>query len=276
MGYHLLHIGGAAGPDSAPVGRQEHFQHDSSGFAYLSTGVCAIFRGHPIQMTEISRQPPLRVILTGATGMVGEGVLTSCLQQDSIAAVLVMTRRPLGETHPKLREIIVPDFGDLSAIEQDLSGYDACYFCAGVTSIGKSEAEYTLLTHTLTLNVAETLARRNPQMVFCYVSGMGTDTTEAGKLMWARVKGRTENDLQKLPFRDVYLFRPGFLTAGPGARRTLKLYRYLKWLAPVIRLVAPGHICSLDQLARAMIGVTLHGYEKPVLEVRDVLKVSGK
>lgn len=217
----------------------------------------------------------LRVLLTGATGMVGEGVLHACLTHEKVREVLVMTRRPTGEVHPKLKEIIVPDFFDLSALSEALSGYDACLFCAGVTSIGKNEETYTKLTYTLTLGLAETLVKLNPAMVFCYISGAGTDSTEKGRVMWARVKGKTENDLLKLPFKGVYLFRPGFLIKDKAARHTLKAYRYVGWLVPVLKRVMPHRICTLDELGRAMIGVCLSGYEKPVLEVPDMLQVVG-
>ena len=226
-------------------------------------------------MKDLSSHPSLRVILTGATGMVGEGVLHSCLADERVAEVAVLTRRPTGEKHPKLTEVVVSDFMDLSGVEGDLTGYDACYFCAGVTSIGKSEQEYTRLTYTLTLSVATTLSGLNPRMVFCYVSGAGTDGTEKGKLMWARVKGKTENGLRKLPFRDVYLFRPGFLVASPDARRTLRVYRSFRWLIPLIRLLAPRRISTLDEMGRAMISVTCQGYEKPVLEVPDIKTASA-
>src|SRR5476651_2638272 len=141
----------------------------------------------------------IRVIITGSTGMVGEGVMHECLLHPDVEAVLVINRKPDGVVHPKLKEIVHKDFFDLSAIEDQLKGYNACYFCLGVTSLGKKEPEYYKLTYTLTLNFAQTLVKHNPDMTFCYVSGAGTDSTESGKIMWARVKGKTENDLMKLP-----------------------------------------------------------------------------
>lgn len=224
---------------------------------------------------ETSDAESLKVILTGATGMVGEGVLHACLADERVTSVLVLTRRPTGESHSKLQEVIVPDFFDLSAAREALSDYDACLFAAGVSSIGKSEAEFTRLTHTLTLGVARMLAALNPAMTFCYISGMGTDSTEKGRVMWARVKGKTENDLQQLPFARVYLFRPGFLQKGKGAKRTLKAYRYIGWLVPLIKLVMPRRICTLEELGRAMIGVCVKGYERPVLEVDDIRRVAA-
>jgi nucleoside-diphosphate-sugar epimerase len=152
---------------------------------------------------------PLKVIVTGATGMVGEGVMHICLNSPDVEKVLIINRRPLGVTHPKLTEITHTDFFDFSSIESQLSGYDACYFCLGVSSVGMKKEDYYKTTYTLTMHVAETLSHLNPQMTFCYVSGAGTDSTETGRLSWARVKGKAENDLMKLPFKQVFAYRPG-------------------------------------------------------------------
>jgi uncharacterized protein YbjT (DUF2867 family) len=160
---------------------------------------------------ESTSNTPLRAIITGATGMVGEGVLHECLQHPAVEAVLVINRKPCGVVHPKLKEIIHPDFFDLSGIQQQLKGYNACFFCLGVSSIGMKEPEYHRLTYTLTLNFAETLSKLNRDTTFCYVSGGGTDSSEKGRSMWARVKGKTENDLMKLPFKQVFAFRPGYM-----------------------------------------------------------------
>ena len=149
----------------------------------------------------------IKAIITGATGMVGEGVLHECLLHPDVESVLVINRKPCGVKHEKLKEIIHKDFLDLSAIEEQLAGYNACYFCAGVSSVGKKEDEYTRITYDLTLNFANTLVKLNPDMTFCYVSGVGTDSTEKGRSMWARVKGKTENDLLKLPFKAAYMFQ---------------------------------------------------------------------
>ncbi|MGA7351144.1 MAG: NAD-dependent epimerase/dehydratase family protein, partial [Acidobacteriaceae bacterium] len=157
----------------------------------------------------------MKVIITGATGMVGEGVMLECLENPAVDEVLLVSRRPYGASFPKLKECIVPDFMQLDAAVDQLKGYDACFFCAGVSSIGKSEADYTRITYDTTLHFAETVARVNPKMVFVYVSGMGTDSTEKGRMMWARVKGRTENALSRVGFRAVYSFRPGFMRATP-------------------------------------------------------------
>ncbi|MGN6292981.1 MAG: NAD-dependent epimerase/dehydratase family protein, partial [Chitinophagaceae bacterium] len=158
----------------------------------------------------------MKVIITGTTGMVGEGVLHVCLQDPRIESVLIINRKTLGRTHPKLKEILHADFYDLSAIENDLRGYDACFFCLGVSSIGMKEPDYYKVTYTLTLHVANTLVRLNPGMSFSYISGAGTDSSEKGRSMWARVKGKTENDLMKLPFRQVFAFRPGFIKPIKG------------------------------------------------------------
>lgn len=209
-------------------------------------------------------------IVTGATGMVGEGVLHECLQHPDVESVLVINRKPCGVIHPKLKEIIHADFFDLSSMASQLSGYQACFFCLGVSSVGMSEQDYTRLTHTLTTGFASTVAKVNPDMVFCYVSGSGTDSTEKGKLMWARVKGRTENDLMKMPFKKVYLFRPGVIEATKGLKNTLPYYKYFFWLMPLLRTFTPNFISSLKDIGLAMIYCVLYGYEKNILEVKDI------
>jgi hypothetical protein len=216
----------------------------------------------------------MNVIITGATGMVGEGVLHECLNHPDVTKVLVINRRPCGVTHAKLREVIHENFLDFSPIEHLLSNYDACFFCLGVTSIGLNETQYTKLTHTLTTHVAETLSKLNKQMTFIYVSGSGTDSTEKGRSMWARVKGRTENDLMKLPFKRVFVFRPGFMKATPGLKNTLSLYKYLGWLYPIGRALWPGGFCKLSEVGQAMINVARKGYEKNILEVKDIVSAS--
>jgi hypothetical protein len=218
----------------------------------------------------------IRAILTGATGMVGEGVLHECLQHDDVEEVLVVGRKSCGITHPKLKEIVHPDFYYLAAIESQLSGYNACFFCLGVSSVGMKEQEYYKLTYLLTLNFATTLVNRNPDMTFCYISGASTDSTEKGRMMWARVKGKTENDLMKLPFKAVYNFRPGILKPTKGLKNTLSFYKYLGWLLPVIKLISSKSITSLKELGLAMINAATKGYEKHILEVRDILLLSKK
>jgi uncharacterized protein YbjT (DUF2867 family) len=217
---------------------------------------------------------PIRAVITGATGMVGEGVLHECLQHPDVEAVLVINRKPCGVTHPKLKEIIHADFFDLFPVATQLGGYNACFFCLGVSSIGMKEPEYHRLTYTLTMHVAETLSRLNPDMLFCYVSGAGTDSSEKGRSMWARVKGKTENDLMKLPFRDVYAFRPGFIKPIKGLKRTHKFYRYINWIFPIGRSLFPNGFCTLKELALAMIHIAQRGYHKKIINGKDIIQLA--
>ena len=216
----------------------------------------------------------LNVIITGTTGMVGEGVLHECLRHPDVEKILVINRRPCGISSPKLFEIIHNDFFDFSPIESSLIGFNACFFCVGVTSINKSESEYYSLTYTLTMGIAQRLAKFNPEMIFCYISGAGTDSTEKGKSMWARVKGKTENDLMKLPFRRVYAFRPGFLQPTKGLKNVHKYYPIFGLLFPLFRLTLSKYISTLKELGLAMINAAIIGYEKQVLEVPDIVKLS--
>ncbi|TDN36684.1 NAD-dependent epimerase/dehydratase family protein [Hymenobacter sp. UV11] len=209
-----------------------------------------------------------RIIITGATGMVGEGVLLTLLQQPDVEAVLSISRRPSGHAHPKLRELLLPDFFDLSKIESELAGYSACFFCAGVSSLGKKEPEYTRLTYDLTLHFAQALVRHSPEATFCYISGAGT----GGRAMWARVKRRTETDLLALPFRAAYMLRPGFLKPEPGQRHVLPMYRWLKWLFPLMRRL--GYGSTLRELGLAMLHAAQRGADKPVLEVKDIVRLT--
>jgi len=208
--------------------------------------------------------------------MVGEGVLHECLNDPRVEKVLVIGRRACGTSHPKLKEIIHKDFFDISPIEKELIGYNACFFCLGVSSIGLKEPEYFRLTHTLTLHVAETLNRLNSGMTFCYVSGARTDSTEKGRSMWARVKGKTENDLMKLSFKSVYNFRPGLMKPTKGLKNTLKAYNYLGWIYPIIRTLSPNSACTLKEVGMAMINAADKGYEKHILEVRDIVELAGR
>lgn len=208
--------------------------------------------------------------------MVGEGVLHECLLHRDVEKVLVINRKPCGVIHSKLTEIIHKDFYDLSQVSGQLIGYNACFFCLGVTSVGKKEPEYYALTYTLTMHMAEILAKQNPDMTICYVSGAGTDSSEKGKMMWARVKGKTENDLMKLPFKAAFAFRPGFLQPTKGLIRTQKAYVVLKPLIPLLRVLFPKFIGSLKELGLAMINCVLMGYDKKVLEVEDIRKLSKR
>lgn len=206
--------------------------------------------------------------------MVGEGVLHECLQHEAVESILVINRKPCGVQHPKLKEIIRTDFFDLSGIEDQLKGYNACFFCLGVSSIGMKEDEYHRLTYSLTMNVAGILARQNNDMVFCYISGASTDSSEKGRIMWARVKGKTENDLVKLPFKQVYNFRPGYMQPTKGLKNTLRFYKFVSWLYPFLKLLLPGSASTLKELGLAMIQVTLKGYPKNILEVKDIVALA--
>jgi hypothetical protein len=214
----------------------------------------------------------IRAIVTGASGMVGEGVLMECLNSPNVEAVLVLGRRHCGITHPKLTEILHPNFYDITPIQSALTGYNACYFCLGVTSVGKNEEAYTQQTYTLTMHVATVLSNQNKDMVFCYVSGKGTN--EHGKQMWARVKGKTESDLQKLPFKAVYAFRPGFMKATAGQQNTLKMYPYFAWLYPILKLLFPGSATTLAEVGQAMMNITQRGYTTTTIEVPDILTLA--
>ena len=216
----------------------------------------------------------IKAIITGVTGMVGEGVLHECLLSNEVEQVLVINRKPCGIVHPKLKEIVHKDFFDFSAIESQLSGYNACFFCLGVSSVGMKEEEYTKLTYTLTMHVAQTLAKKNSDMTFNYVSGTATDSSEKGRLMWARVKGKTENDLMKLPFKKVFCFRPGFISPTPGLKNTLKVYHYFGWLLAIIKLIAPNSGCTLKEIGLAMIHSLTKGYSKQILEVKDIIALA--
>jgi hypothetical protein len=213
----------------------------------------------------------IRAIITGTTGMVGEGVLHESLNNPDVEAVLIINRKALGIIHPKLTEIIHGDFYDLFAIEAHLSGYNACFFCLGITSVGMDEVTYTKVTYTLTMHVVETLVKRNPDMTFSYISGGGTDSSEKGRSMWARVKGKTENDLMKLPFKQVYAFRPGFIKPIKGLTKTHSFYKYINWLFPLGRAIYPAGFCSMQELAAAMMRVVNHPYGKKVIEGKDII-----
>jgi uncharacterized protein YbjT (DUF2867 family) len=237
----------------------------------------------------------VNVLLFGATGMVGQGVLRECLLDQGVERVLGVGRSAVGGAPPieaapgqpapgevaaarrggpKLHELIVPDVADLTAIEPELAGFDACFFCLGVSSIGMAEPEYTRLTYDLTLAIARTVARRSPAATFLYVSGAGTDSTERGRTMWARVKGRTENELLRLPFKAAYMFRPGAIVPLHGVRSKTRWVRLLYLLAapaaPLWRAVAPNTITTSEQVGRAMLRVAREGYAKRILETADI------
>jgi uncharacterized protein YbjT (DUF2867 family) len=216
----------------------------------------------------------MKVILFGATGMVGQGCLRECLLDTGVESVLAVGRKPTGQRDTKLREIVRDNFLDYSEIASQLAGYDACFFCLGVTSVGMSEERYRHLTYDLTMAAAATLAKLNPGMVFVYVTGAGTDSTEQGRSMWARVKGKTENDLLKLPFKAAYMFRPAAIQPLHGVKSKTAWYQALYIVAaPLLTLlnrVAPKYVTTTEQLGRAMIKVARAGYPKPVLESEDI------
>lgn len=212
----------------------------------------------------------LKVIITGATGMVGEGILQECLQNADVEKILLINRKPSGYAGPKIEEVLHSNFNDITTVADKLTGYDACFFCLGISSIGMKEAAYYAVTYTLTMDFAKSLAALNPGMTFCYVSGSGTDSSEKGGQMWARVKGKTENDLQKLPFKAVYNFRPAFMKPTKGAKNIKPVLKVLNALYPLIRALAPSYVLTLEQVGKAMINITKNGYNKPNIEVKDI------
>jgi uncharacterized protein YbjT (DUF2867 family) len=222
----------------------------------------------------------MRIVIFGASGMVGQGVLRECLAAPDVDEVLLVVRSTLGISHPRLREVVHEDFFDYTAIEPELLGYDACFFCLGVSAAGMDEARYTRLTYDLTLAAAGTLVRLNPGMVFVYVSGAGTDGSEQGRTMWARVKGRTENALRRLPFRAVYLFRPGFIEPVHGERSKTTMsrvvYAVTRPLVPLLRTLFPRHILSTVVIGQAMLSVVRHGAPHPVMECPDILEAARR
>ena len=218
----------------------------------------------------------IRVIITGATGMVGEGVLHESLLHPDVEKILVINRKPCGVTHPKLQEILHSNFYDLSPIAEQMRDYNACFFCLGVSSVGMKEQEYYSLTYPLTIHMAEILSKLNNDMTFCYISGAGTDSSEKGRMSWARVKGKTENDLMKLPFKKVFAFRPAFMQPTKGLKNTHSFYTGFNLLYPVLQLILPKYVSTLKELGLAMINSVLKGYEKPILEVKDIIELSKR
>jgi uncharacterized protein YbjT (DUF2867 family) len=216
----------------------------------------------------------MNVLLFGATGMVGQGVLRECLLDPEVERVLSIVRGASGQQHAKLRELVHQDFLNFSAIESELSGFDACFFCLGVSSAGMKEERYRRITYDITMAAARTLARLNPGMTFIYVSGMGTDSSEHGRTMWARVKGKTENDLLRLPFRAAYMFRPALIMPLHGVKSRTRLvrvtYALIGPLLPLLRAWMPKHVTTTEQVGRAMIKVAQQGWAKPVLENWDI------
>lgn len=216
----------------------------------------------------------MKVLLFGATGMIGQGVLRECLLDPRITEVRTLVRNPSGATYPKLKEIVHQDYFDYTAIEDQLTGLDACFFCLGVSSAGLTEEAYRRITHDLTLAAATLLCRLNPAMTFTYISGAGADSSEKGRIMWARVKGQIENALLRLPFKAMYLFRPGAIRPLHGITSRTPLYRMLyrvMWpFLPLLKAISPDSLTTTEQLGRAMIHAALDGAPKAVLEMRDI------
>lgn len=220
----------------------------------------------------------MNVLLFGATGMVGDGVLDECIRDPRVTSIAAVTRSALGLSHPRLREIRRKDFFDYRDLMSDFSDIDACFFCLGVSAAGMKEADYYRQTYELTLAAAEALAAARPRATFCYVSGEGTDSSEHGRMMWARVKGKTENALLMLPL-EAYMFRPGFIRPRPGARLrpgfTRTIYRVTTPLYPLLKKVAAKHMTTSENVARAMIAVAERGYSKRILENTDINSLGG-
>jgi uncharacterized protein YbjT (DUF2867 family) len=216
----------------------------------------------------------MNVLILGATGMVGQGVMRECLLDGGVARVVTLGRRATGAANSKVRELVHADLFHLAPIERELAGLDACFYCLGATAAGKSEAEYARVNHDMTLAVAETLARVDPDMTFIYVSGMGTDSTERGRTMWARVKGRTENALLRLPFRAAYMLRPGIILPMHGIKSRTMLYRVfyslMTPLYPALRALFPRAITTTEHLGQVMLRLARSGYSKAVLESADI------
>ena len=222
----------------------------------------------------------MKVILFGATGMVGQGVLRECLRDPEVTQLLAVGRRPMSQQHPKLRELVVPDLYDLSSVERQLTGYDACFFTLGTSAVGLTEAKYSHVTYDLTMAVARTLVRLNPGMTFIYVSGTGTDSSERGRVMWARVKGRTENALLALGFRRAFMFRPGVIVPMHGIRSRTTAYRIgyfvMAPVLPLLRRLFPKAVTTTELVGRAMLAVAEHGNPQPVLESADINRVAAE
>ncbi|WP_268035374.1 NAD-dependent epimerase/dehydratase family protein [Algoriphagus sp. PAP.12] len=209
----------------------------------------------------------MKVILTGATGMVGEGVLMECLDNPLVTEILVVGRRSIQKTNPKLSELIVPDFLKIKDFSEKLVGYDACFFCAGISSVGMKEEDYVRVTYDTTLAFAKTLLQKNPDLVFNFVSGQSTDSSENGRVMWARVKGKTENHLIRLGFKGEYNFRPGVMLPVEGQNNSKSLY---VGIAKIMKFITPKLVLSIGDIGKAMINIVLNGYPKQVLEIKDI------
>ena len=218
--------------------------------------------------------PQIKVIITGVTGMVGEGVLHEAINSPFVSEILVVSRKPTHVQHPKVKAFLLPDFMEPAALAEHVIGYDACLFCLGVSSVGMNLEEYTRKTYDLTMGFAQVLVGQNPSMSFSYISGAGTDSTEKGSLAWARVKGKTENDLAKLGFAHTYAFRPAMIQPTPGLKHALPFYRYINWIFPVLKFIAPHYACTLREMGESMLEVSVFGSKKTILEGADILALA--
>lgn len=222
----------------------------------------------------------MKVIITGTTGMVGKGVLYECLDHDSVTEAVSIGRNSCGVKHPKHKEIIHKDFSDFSSIKKELNDFDACFFCMGVSAGGLKKDMYEKITYEYTLSLARTLYELNPDMTFNYVSGQGTDSSEKGRMHWARVKGKTENDIMKMGFRQAYMFRPGAIIPLRGIKSRTKLYQfmydYFLWLVKLAKYFAPNSVVNTSQIGQAMINSVLKGYDKNILGPKDILVLASQ
>jgi len=215
-----------------------------------------------------------QLIITGVTGMVGEGVLHEAIHSPFIKQILVINRKSCGISHPKVKEYLLADFLKPEELQHVVKGYDACLFCLGVSSVGMKPDEYKQKTYDLTLGFAKVLHEQNPLISFSYVSGAGTDSSEQGRLAWARVKGKTENDLAHLGFGDYYSFRPAMIQPRPGLKNALSFYKYIQWLFPILRWLAPQTACTLKELGEAMLEVSVFGSANKTIEGNDILALA--
>ncbi|MCA9735001.1 MAG: epimerase [Deferribacteres bacterium] len=222
----------------------------------------------------------IKALITGASGMVGHGILLECLDSPEVESVLVVNRRSIGITHKKLKEIIVQDFFALSGIENELSGYNACFFSLGISSAGLGETEYNRITYDLTMNFAKTVLQKNDDLTFCYVSGLGTDSSEKGRTMWARVKGKTENALLKMPFKAAYMFRPGYIQPMKGVKSRTCIYQFMYnvfgFLFPIWNALFPNFVTTTERVGQAMLNVVRENPGSQILETRDINRIASK
>jgi hypothetical protein len=212
----------------------------------------------------------LKVIITGSTGMVGEGVTKVCIDDPKISQILLINRRKSGFEHQKIKEIVIADLVNLSLFEDELCGYDACLYCLGVSSVGMNKSNYYKITYELTLNIAKLLSRFNKNMTFIYVSGAGTDSTEKRIGSWSAVKGKTENDLMKLPFKKVYGYRPGFLKPMKGTKYSHNYYKYINWIFPIGKRIMPDYFNTLEDLGKSMINILIYDFIKTIVKGKDI------